>query len=380
MGSSAADRARLEEIEVEVLKLQRSIGILRAEEKQVKKRLNSRYYPVLTLPNELVSEIFLYFLPEYPRCPPMCGGLSPITLTQICRSWREIAISTPRLWRAISFNYGGDNAHVQTEVVKIWLERSGRCALSIETDEHYECNDEFVEAILPHRMRWEYITVEFVAGRAASPRMDGPMHLLRQLEIHISSHDTPSYLSFHDAPMLTTATLWDFTYPPDLLPWTQLTSLTLIAKSPFECTAVLECAVNLLYCELTIFADSMQHPDITLVHLESLVLNHFQVDDDPAENYILSFTVPALRRLQIPEKHLGSDPIGTLASFVSISGCRLQELHITGARMVSTSGYRMALPFIPRVSFNSRLTHWYCREADHIRAHGTRSLADFESE
>ncbi|KAJ7701687.1 hypothetical protein B0H16DRAFT_1640572 [Mycena metata] len=92
MGSSAADRARLEEIEVEVLNLQRSIGILRAEEKQVKKRLNSRYYPVLTLPNELVSEIFLHFLPEYPRCPPMCGGLSPITLTQICRSWREIAI------------------------------------------------------------------------------------------------------------------------------------------------------------------------------------------------------------------------------------------------------------------------------------------------
>ncbi|KAJ7720010.1 hypothetical protein B0H16DRAFT_1739040 [Mycena metata] len=171
MGSSAADQTRLEEIEAKVLDLQRSIGIPRAEEK-LKKRLNSRYYPVLTLPNELVSEIFLHFLPEYPRCPPLWGRLSPMTLTQICRQWREIAISTPRLWRAISFNP------------------------------------------------------------------------------HLDRKNT-----------------------------------------------------------LTLFADSMQHSDITLVRLESLVLNHFAVDDDPAEDYILSFIVPALRRLQIPEKHLSSDPI-----------------------------------------------------------------------
>ncbi|KAJ7187330.1 hypothetical protein C8R46DRAFT_1059491 [Mycena filopes] len=60
-------------------------------------------YPVLTLPNEIVSEIFIRVLPPYPECPPWKGSLSPSLLTQICRKWREIALSTPELWRAMAF-------------------------------------------------------------------------------------------------------------------------------------------------------------------------------------------------------------------------------------------------------------------------------------
>ncbi|KAJ7641164.1 hypothetical protein FB45DRAFT_712335, partial [Roridomyces roridus] len=57
--------------------------------------------PVLTLPNEITSEIFVHFLPPYPVCPPMTGLDSPTSLTHICRQWREIALATPKLWRAI---------------------------------------------------------------------------------------------------------------------------------------------------------------------------------------------------------------------------------------------------------------------------------------
>ncbi|KAJ6504124.1 hypothetical protein C8R47DRAFT_177927 [Mycena vitilis] len=56
-----------------------------------------------TLPNEITSEIFLHFLPVYPRCPPLTGNLSPTCLTHICRRWREIALTTPALWRAMPF-------------------------------------------------------------------------------------------------------------------------------------------------------------------------------------------------------------------------------------------------------------------------------------
>ncbi|KAJ6560151.1 hypothetical protein B0H19DRAFT_945240, partial [Mycena capillaripes] len=67
----------------------------------VQERLNSFKYPVLTLPAEIISEIFVHFLPIYPSCPPLTGFLSPTLLTQICRKWRHIALTTPALWRAI---------------------------------------------------------------------------------------------------------------------------------------------------------------------------------------------------------------------------------------------------------------------------------------
>ncbi|KAJ6526043.1 hypothetical protein B0H19DRAFT_1197750 [Mycena capillaripes] len=52
--------------------------------------------PALSLPNELVSDIFVRFLPVYPKLPPPIGLLSPYLLCHICRRWRNIALTTPR--------------------------------------------------------------------------------------------------------------------------------------------------------------------------------------------------------------------------------------------------------------------------------------------
>ncbi|KAJ7871875.1 hypothetical protein B0H14DRAFT_2191835, partial [Mycena olivaceomarginata] len=88
--------------------------------------------PVLTLPNEIVAEIFIRVLPVYPRCPPLTGILSPISLTHICRLWREIAISTPVLWRAVALEYDVEvSSQPQAHIIDLWLERSGSCLLSI---------------------------------------------------------------------------------------------------------------------------------------------------------------------------------------------------------------------------------------------------------
>ncbi|KAJ7912304.1 hypothetical protein B0H13DRAFT_2327470 [Mycena leptocephala] len=119
--------------------------------------------------------------------------------------------------------------------------------------------------------------------------------------------------------------------------------------------------------------------DITLPHLGSLLFVHFADDYVPAVGYLPSFIVPALRRLQIPENCIAGDPVATLASFISKSGCELERLHITGERSISENAYRTAFPSISKVSFNPLLTDWYCDAADAIRKRGTQSMADFES-
>ncbi|KAJ6566244.1 hypothetical protein B0H19DRAFT_870849, partial [Mycena capillaripes] len=53
--------------------------------------------PALSLPYELISEIFIICLPLHRRVRPS-RKCAPLLLAQICGHWRSIAIATPELW------------------------------------------------------------------------------------------------------------------------------------------------------------------------------------------------------------------------------------------------------------------------------------------
>ncbi|KAJ7140755.1 hypothetical protein C8R44DRAFT_530102, partial [Mycena epipterygia] len=54
-------------------------------------------YPVLTLPDDITSRIFVECLPTHGRVRPSPRN-APLILSQICRQWREIALSISDLW------------------------------------------------------------------------------------------------------------------------------------------------------------------------------------------------------------------------------------------------------------------------------------------
>jgi hypothetical protein len=98
--------------------------------------------------------------------------------------------------------------------------------------------------------------------------------------------------------------------------------------------------------------DMIPLPDIILPSLESLVLK--DPGTLPLTGYLHTFIVPALRRLEISERSLELrpiDPLKSLALFTSKSGCKLQELCITGQRTVSKHSYRREFPSIQMFSF-----------------------------
>ncbi|KAJ7871612.1 hypothetical protein B0H13DRAFT_2554411 [Mycena leptocephala] len=78
-----ADRTRIADLDAQISDLERSLSALREEKNLAQERLDSYKYPVLTLPNEIVSNIFVHFLPAYPEYPPLAGLLSPTLLTHI---------------------------------------------------------------------------------------------------------------------------------------------------------------------------------------------------------------------------------------------------------------------------------------------------------
>ncbi|KAJ6562372.1 hypothetical protein B0H19DRAFT_1144296 [Mycena capillaripes] len=313
-----ADRACVATIDAEILDPeQRSFPIssfaLPAERALAQERLDSYKYPVLTLPSEIVSEIFLHFLPTYPLCPPLTGLFSPTVLTHICHKWRQIAVATPMLWRAISLS------ELRPDIFETWLNRSGHCPLSIE--------------LTP---------------------LDGPMPLLRHLDLWVAENSDPIFtVALREVPLLRTLIFDDVAAASVTLPWAQLTSLTLRNIFPRECVPILQQTSDLLHCELNLYRDwddQLPLPDIRLLRLESLVLNQ----SSPVTGYLETLIAPALRSLQVSEEFLYPNPIDSLSIFLLKSGCNLESVDITGPISTPEDSYRRAFPSIPNFLLNGR--------------------------
>ncbi|KAJ7879481.1 hypothetical protein B0H14DRAFT_2708768 [Mycena olivaceomarginata] len=357
--SLAADHARIVDFDAQIQDLERSLSLLRGQRALVQERLDSYKYPVLTLPSDIICEIFIHFLPIYPSCSPVTGSRSPILLTHICGEWRKIALELPALWRALEIYWNETACLVPT------LDRSGSSPLSIRMDERenrdraFELGSAFLAALVPHCTRWQYLSLRLVGfpHRSSYPCIGGPMPLLQHLDLDlVICPDWPEF-SFAEAPLLRTAILNDCAAAHIILPWTQLTSLTLKTVYLQECVPILQQAANLTHCELELLDEGFgpgfhgtNVGDVTLLFLGSLTLK--DRNSDINDNYLQTFVAPALCSLEIPEGLLGSNPIDSLSSFISKSGCKLRRVQIID-RTELESSYHTAFPSIQMLLVDS---------------------------
>ncbi|KAF7344766.1 F-box domain-containing protein [Mycena venus] len=344
-----ADRARIAAIDAQILifleysdRELESLSALQGEQAALHERLASYKYPVLTLPNEIVSKFFANFLPIYPLCPPLTGTSSPTNLAHICRLWREIAVATPELWRAIGFSDEGVRSEHKIYLSNLWLSRSGTLPLSIDIDEHWVDTAKILPDFLPHCARWEYLQLHIFSPL---PHFLPQMPLLRQIDVMLGM--TPPIFTLPDAPLLRTAIVGARRGVTEgvILPWAQLTSLTLRSVSASNCGRILRQATNLLHCNLRLFTRSDRQytgSDVVLSHLDCLTMD---TGSNRFPDVLSTFVVPALRSLTIEERLLSPvEPIRSLTAFISKSGCTLQKVHITEKIIEDADAYRQAFP------------------------------------
>ncbi|KAJ7202491.1 hypothetical protein C8J57DRAFT_1102068 [Mycena rebaudengoi] len=141
-------RTRLKHTKASICALQAHIDILQArldaldsERCQLEETLDSFVYPIISIPVEIVTQISLNCLPANERVRPFMFS-APVSLAQISRHWRDIAVSIPYLWRSIDLELGdliscgedfGDGspyAHV-CGLLKTWFRRTNGYPLSI---------------------------------------------------------------------------------------------------------------------------------------------------------------------------------------------------------------------------------------------------------
>ncbi|KAJ7130371.1 hypothetical protein C8R44DRAFT_872182 [Mycena epipterygia] len=361
----AAIRARIEELEA------RDSRPLQEEMDSAQGRLDSYTYPVLTLPNEIMSEIFVHFLPVYPKRPPLIGLLSPALLGQICRKWREIALSTPELWRAVTAYFHRRKRRTNARIVHLlenFLERSGCLPLSIKLEHGYNWPQcwIFIQAIASkYRLRCEHLEI-YIAHYSMNEfirSFTGLLPLLQTMKIYSVGEygevGGAADFAWHTAPLLRTVALQRYYEDYDaMLPWSQLTVLIVNDIDWVSSKEIFHWAVNLVYCKLGITYHRLmrvgepQSLNLILPHLETLVLS-IGTARLPWP-LIDTLNLPALRSLQVKEAVLSTDPVAALVSLMSRSNCDLQELRIVKAQLPHDV-YRKALPSVGSFIFDRQL-------------------------
>ncbi|KAJ7458771.1 hypothetical protein B0H11DRAFT_184017 [Mycena galericulata] len=320
----AATRARISKLDHEISFLQRSIDALRIERDKCHEELAAFKYPVLSLPNEITSEIFTQFLPSYPERSLLFGPLSPSFLCRICRQWRDVALSTPVLWNALRLDLVFPRLYEQQlHLLELWLQRSGGCPLSLELSCYCGIpDDSFVKAIVHHAHRWE--DIHLILPQNEFHHITGPMPLLRNVFVGLTNYREPELsvapvALFAQAPKLKDVTLHSTFNPFSItLPWPQITTLTATLTVP-KAVAILRETEAIEECHFSLYNGSQSTEPILplppLVWLRSLsLLSSNGAVPRSIGRFLSALNLPALESVTVFEPFLGADPVAALSA------------------------------------------------------------------
>ncbi|KAJ7504679.1 hypothetical protein B0H11DRAFT_2347342 [Mycena galericulata] len=332
-------RGRIAELDSEIAALKISLTRLKLERKTLRGQLDEYVYPVLTLPNEIVSEIFLQRIDS-------CGGstsnpASPLFLGHICHKWREIAVSTPSLWTTISLTLADiTSPDSRLRLLEIWLARSRDCPLSISLIDDGPWPDavsianQFVAAIVPHCRRWHALQLKMRFRDFL--QIQGELPLLRELFICPLDPDItqisggPSQI-FQWAPKLEMLILNSaINLDTFKFPWHQLMFLHVMEGGSLQdLVQILRTAVNLTH----LGAQHVYSQDDTVIdlppisplpHLGTLAIGRFAHPSINLHRQLLDLlTLPALTHLEIVESLLPA-----VEGLITRSQCPLDALYI----------------------------------------------------
>ncbi|KAJ7615436.1 hypothetical protein FB45DRAFT_935678 [Roridomyces roridus] len=300
------------------------IALLQAERDTVATRLAAVVYPVLSLPNEIVTQIFLHY------GDGTANLKAALCVASVCRVWRAIDLSTSGLWKRF-------NLHPRlADCAETWLARSGVLALDV----HLILDDELIlQALEQYLPRVENLTLVFdppVLRRTA--QLGGPFTALESLSlksggtIHHVMLDVPVVLhpAFADAPNLRSVSIdgilldnWQ-----DAFPWTQLTKLETRFIDIEWCLQLLKHTpcLEILICALDLNVSSLTTPHRLLPRLHTIDLR-----ENRTNKFLAYLTLPALDRM-----YLASD-------LIERSRCAPTVLHMSLRRDLEFYEFRECL-------------------------------------
>ncbi len=195
--------------------------------------------PIRKLPAELHLIIFQY---AFDNLEPSGFLAVSLVITSVCYRWRQLALSTPRLWTTIFASVDGQSHQLSNDaLVNLHLERSGDLPLAVKitafnADRVNICDDEVKASkhwfpqfakLYNNFARWE--SAELVLTQVEMRRLDkfvngASLPLLRSLKLVLTNDQLAQpYKTFLKAPKLDRVHARADTIR---LPWNQITHFT----------------------------------------------------------------------------------------------------------------------------------------------------------
>ncbi|KAJ6561748.1 hypothetical protein B0H19DRAFT_1068488 [Mycena capillaripes] len=309
--------------------------------------------PTRRLPADVVTEVFSACLPA-DRNAVMSGAEAPLLLCHVCRTWRSLALSIPRLWASLHIVAPGDTSKLLqiSGAADSWLSRSGVLPLSISlvswTSKNGTDSSVLVETLVHYSLRWK--RVRFQLESLASCKLlavlspaDAPI-----LETIVFDGIRPRYdeaidwgfVAFLGTASLQSVILRRLHSSLLPLPWNRLRHLSLTEGwdglfSPAEALDLLRRCPNLITCGLEFNSDDENAPSPPACHMQHLrrlsVVDYMQLTADFFQNLDL----PNLRSLEYSANHVERFLFRPLfTSDHNIQCLRLQVPHVTGEAMI----------------------------------------------
>ncbi|KAJ7138719.1 hypothetical protein C8R43DRAFT_1131886 [Mycena crocata] len=361
-------RDRLWRINCDILRL----GLVR---ESLMEQLEDCRYPVLTLPSEIISEIFIHVL-DFSSLDAPCPAptLAPMVLAQICRHWRQIALSLPSLWSTISLEVNRKTFKQWMIMARTLLQRSKSSPLSISLKygmDHQglfslgaRIEEVFLE-LSQHFIRLQHLDFGVtLMSPVLEQLMQSPMprltHLTLWMDRLYTGGSRPVLLLPETVPLLHSIELHHFnTYSSLVLPWKQITTLTCVHIEYRHLSKLLQEVPALRHCQVIHMARGRadRPQPIILPHLESFIFSLYDPDENPLYGIFAleKMILPALRVLQIPETFLAYPSFMDLHALISRSKCNLQKLDIIDLTHTTKELYMDTFPEIPSISFLHQL-------------------------
>lgn len=357
----AAERTELSELLAqrmeECVELESRISDLRRELEASERRLEQKrreisdykriLSPVRYVPSDILCHLFLYLQDPtepndiFPTSLDSTDG--PWVLSRVCKRWKDLTLSYPRLWSAIALN--GDDLKmdegrlrrpVKVMMLAVQLHRSASHSLtvSINTFDEIPANHPLLQMLLPSASRWEFLDV-FAPSQSLhhlSP-MYSDLPVLKTLSVSSKTRLThfPASFIFEIAPAPRLHTLDG---PIDIIsackiPFAQIQIYTDDGTFayPVAYLSALRAMSDLKKASFSISTSSAstdEFIDNSILEHTTLVL--LQVQGKNWESMDSKFS-PLLKRLKLPALQslhllgLGHDDVDPLLSFFQRSAC-----------------------------------------------------------
>ncbi|KAK7023069.1 F-box domain-containing protein [Favolaschia claudopus] len=286
----------------------RDLEHLRDRERGIVTQLRMAIAPVNKLPAELLVEVFLLVCDN----PPYQDRIrQTLALSQACAYWRRVAHSTPRLFREAVYNTLQRTPSANyLDGTKQWLGRSSPFPISV----HLNVSDDRVQAeplmdiLATAAHRWKTADFRVSSLRTLSHISAASLSLLERLNLQSPGWSHHAEVSaFSAADKLRSVHLDTCLTSRFLLPWSQLTHMSIKDSNPIECLNALVQCTNIVGADFETNPWSWNSPpDIplgkmtTLERLTSLSLD-FEVDcqSGSCAPFFAHLALPALTSLTL---------------------------------------------------------------------------------